>query len=65
MFAPWFEHWQVHRRVNAHSRCYYEARSLKNLPGDWEVFCMWGGLGSRLIGTSVITALSLVDTRQW
>lgn len=62
MFDPCFEHWQVHRWVNAHSRRYYEARVLKNLLGDWEVFCVWGGLGSRLGGTSVITALSLADT---
>ena len=62
MLDPCFEHWQVHRWVNAHSRRYYEARVLKNLLGDWEVFCVWGGLGSRLGGTSVITALSLADT---
>jgi len=35
---------------------------LKNLLDEWEVFYVWGGLGSRLGDSIVITALSLPQT---
>ena len=58
---PCFEHWQTHRWVNERSRRYYEARVLKNLLDEWEVYCVWGGLGSRLGGFRVIPVASLPD----
>ena len=62
MFDPCSGHWQIHRWGIAHSRRYYEVRVLKNLPGDWEIFYVWGGLGSRLGGTLASTTLSLAGT---
>lgn len=36
------------RFENPKNRRYYEARILCNLFGEWEVFCLWGGIGSAL-----------------
>ena len=46
MFDPCFQHWQRVRWENAQSRRYYEARVIKNLLDEWEVFCVWGGIGT-------------------
>ena len=41
MFDPCFHLWQLVRWENAQTRRYYEARVVKNLFNDWEVFCVW------------------------
>ena len=46
MFDPCFQHWQRVRWENAQSRRYYEARVAKNLLDEWEVLCLWGGIGT-------------------
>ena len=35
------------RWENPHSRRYYQAWAGTDLFGDWEVFVMWGGIGTR------------------
>lgn len=70
MIDPCFSHWQTVRWENAASHRYYEARLLENLCEEWEVFCVWGGLGSRLGGSRVVpvssydAALALLATIQ-
>ena len=59
MFYPCFQHWQRVRWENAQSRRYYEARVAKNLLDEWEVLCLWGGIGTRLGGSTVIPLASL------
>lgn len=49
------------RWENPQTRRYYEVRPLKNLFGDWEVFCVWGGIGTRRGGARAIPAASLAD----
>ena len=61
MFDPCFQHWQKVRWENAQSRRYYEAHVIKNLLDEWEVFCVWGGIGTRLGGSTVIPLASLDD----
>ena len=63
MFDPCFHHWQQVRWENAQTRRYYEARVVKNLLDEWEVFCVWGGIGTRLGGSSVIPVTSLDDAQ--
>ena len=41
MFDPCFHLWQLVRWENAQTRRYYEARVVKTLFNDWEVFCVW------------------------
>jgi len=59
MFDPCFHLWQLVRWENAQSHRYYEARVVKNLFDEWEVFCLWGGIGTRLGGSTVIPVSSL------
>ena len=54
MFDPCFHLWQRVRWENAQTHRYYEARVVKNLLDEWEVFCVWGGIGTRLGGSTVI-----------
>jgi WGR domain len=49
------------RWENPQTRRYYEVRPLKNLFGEWEVFCVWGGIGTRRGGARAIPADSLAD----
>jgi predicted DNA-binding WGR domain protein len=61
MLDPCFHLWQRVRWENAQSRRYYEARVAKNLLDEWEVLCLWGGIGTRLGGSTVIHLASLGD----
>ena len=61
MFDPCFHLWQLVRWENAQTRRYHEALVVKNLFNDWEVFCVWGGIGTRLGGSTVIPLASLDD----
>ena len=63
MFDPCFQHWRRVRWENAQSRRYYEARVVKNLFNEWEVLCLWGGIGTRLGGTSATPLASLGDAK--
>ena len=63
MFDPCFHQWQQVRWENAQSRRYYEARVIKNLLDEWEVLCVWGGIGTRLGGSTVIPLASLDDAQ--
>ena len=59
MFDPCFHQWQLIRWENSQTRRYYEARVAKNLLDEWEVLCVWGGIGTRLGGSTVIPQASL------
>ena len=59
MFDPCFHFWQLVRWENAQTRRYYEAQVMKNLFNDREVFCTWGDIGTRLLGSTVIPVSSL------
>lgn len=48
MNDPYFEHGLYVRWENQQTRRYYEARILKNLFNEWEVYCVWGGIGPGL-----------------
>ena len=61
MFDPCFHQWQQVRWENAKSRRYYEARVIKNLLDEWEVLCLWGGIGTRLGGSTVIPVIFLEE----
>ena len=61
MFNPCFHLWQRVRWENPQSRRYYEALVSKNLLDEWEVLCVWGGIGTRLGGSTVIPLASLDD----
>ena len=63
MFDPCFHQWQLVRWENAQSRRYYEARVIKNLLDEWEVLCLWGGIGTRLGGSTVIPLASLGEAK--
>ena len=63
MFDPCFHQWQLVRWENAQTRRYYEARVAKNLLDEWEVLCVWGGIGTRLGGSTVILLASLGDAQ--
>ena len=63
MFDPCFHLWQQVRWENAQSHCYYEARVSKNLLDNWEVFCVWGGIGTRLGGSTVIPLALLGEAK--
>jgi predicted DNA-binding WGR domain protein len=58
MFDPFFQHWQLVRWENAQTHRYYEARVSKNLLDEWEVLCLWGGIGTRRGGSTVIPLAS-------
>ena len=61
MFDPCFLHWQLVRWENVQSHRYYEARVAKNLLDEWEVLCLWGGIGTRFGGSTVIPLASRDD----
>jgi WGR domain len=63
MFDPCFHQWQQIRWKNAQTRRYYAARVVKNLFNDWEVFCVWGSIGNRLGGSTVIPVSSLEEAQ--
>jgi WGR domain len=63
MFDPCFHLWQRVRWENAKTRRYYEARVIKNLLDEWEVLCLWGGIGTRLGGSTVIPLASLDEAK--
>jgi predicted DNA-binding WGR domain protein len=63
MFDPCFHQWQLVRWENAQTRRYYEARVAKNLLDEWEVLCLWGGIGTRLGGSAVIPLTSLDEAQ--
>ena len=63
MFDPCFQHWQRVRWENSQTRRYYEARVSKNLLDEWEVLCVWGGIGTRLGGSAVIPLTSLDEAQ--
>jgi hypothetical protein len=63
MFDPCFHQWQQVRWENAQTRRYYEARVAKNLLDEWEVLCVWGGIGTRLGGSAVIPLTSLDEAQ--
>jgi hypothetical protein len=64
MFDPCFHHWQQARWENAQTRRYYEVRIVKNLFNDWEVLCLWGGIGTRRGGSAVIPVASLNEAQK-
>ena len=63
MFDPCFHLWQLVSWENAQTRRYHEALVVKNLFNDWEVFCVWGGIGTRLGGLTVIPVISLEEAQ--
>jgi WGR domain len=63
MFDPCFHQWQLVRWENAQTHRYYEVRVVKNLFNEWEVFCLWGGIGNRLGGSTVIPVTSLDEAQ--
>jgi hypothetical protein len=63
MFDPCFHHWQQVRWENSQTRRYYEARVAKNLLDEWEILCVWGGIGTRLGGSTVIPVTSLDEAQ--
>ena len=63
MFDPCFHQWQYIRWENAQTRRYYEVRVVKNLFEEWEVLCLWGGIGTRLGGSTVIPLTSLDEAQ--
>ena len=63
MFDPCFHQWQLVRWENAQTHRYYEARVVKNLLDEWEVLCLWGGIGTRLGGSTVIPVSSLDEVQ--
>jgi hypothetical protein len=63
MFDPCFQHWQRVRWENNQTRRYYEARVSKNLLDEWEVLCLWGGIGTRRGGSTVIPVISLEEAQ--
>ena len=63
MFDPCFHHWQLVRWENTQTHRYYEARVVKNLFDEWEVFCVWGGIVTRLGGSTVIPVSSLDEAQ--
>jgi predicted DNA-binding WGR domain protein len=54
MFDPRYHQWLHYRWENAQTRRYYEAQVVNNLFNEWEVFCLWCGIGTRLGGSTVI-----------
>jgi hypothetical protein len=64
MFDPCFHQWQLVRWENAKTRRYYEVRVVKNLFEEGEVFCVWGGIGTRLGGSTVIPVASLNEAQE-
>jgi hypothetical protein len=56
---PCFGRWQRLRWENPQKGRYYEAWARKNLLGEWEVLCAWGGIGTKLGGSKVIPTGSL------
>ena len=63
MFDPCFHLWQQVRWEKSQSRRYYEARVIKNLLDEWEVLCLWGGIGTRFGGSTVIPLTSLDEAK--
>ena len=63
MFDPCFHHWQRVRWENTQTHRYYEARVVKNLFEEWEILCLWGGIGTRLGGSTVIPLTSLDEAQ--
>ena len=63
MFDPCFHRWQQIRWENTHTHRYYEARVMKNIFDEWEVLCLWGGIGTRLGGSTVIPLTSLDEAQ--
>ncbi len=61
VYAPGFGLWRRRRWENPQTRRYYDAWALKNLFGDWEVYCVWGGIGTRRGGSRAVPAASLAD----
>jgi predicted DNA-binding WGR domain protein len=58
MHHPEFDLWRHQRWENPVSRRYYEAWLLKNLFGDWEIVCRWGGIGANSGNSKVYPANS-------
>ena len=49
------------RWENPSNRRYYAAVVQQNLFGEWEMFCYWGGIGTRRGGSRAMPALSRED----
>lgn len=52
------------RWENPNSGRYYTAIVQQNLFSQWEVFCSWGGIGSRRGNSKVFPAASLGDAQE-
>ncbi len=59
MFDPCFGRWQRRRWENPKKGRYYEAWTHKNLFGEWEVLCAWGGIGTKQGGSKAIPTDSI------
>jgi hypothetical protein len=51
------------RWENPATRRYYRAIVQQNLWGDWELYCVWGGIGSQRGNSKAIPASSGDDAR--
>lgn len=49
------------RWENPATRRYYRAIVQQNLWGDWELYCVWGGIGNQRGNSKVIPATSRDD----
>jgi predicted DNA-binding WGR domain protein len=52
------------RWENPNSCRYYTAMVQQNLFNEWEVFCSWGGIGSRRGNSKVFPAIDLGDAQE-
>jgi predicted DNA-binding WGR domain protein len=52
------------RWENLATRRYYSAIAQQNLFSEWEVFCVWGGIGTRLGNSKVIPATGFDDAQE-
>lgn len=49
------------RWENSQKKRYYEVRLLQNLFGEWELFCVWGGVGTNLGNAKSMPIVSRED----
>lgn len=52
------------RWENSNNRRYYTVIVQQNLFSEWEVFCIWGGIGTRRGNSKVFPATDLNDAQE-
>jgi hypothetical protein len=58
MSGPCSQHRQLARWENGQTRRHYGARVIKNMLDEWGVLCLWGGIGTRRGGSTIIPLAS-------